>query len=257
MSLAKPLLLGVNIDHIATLRQARGTRYPDPVYAAQLAEAAGADGITVHLREDRRHIQERDIRVLAEVLQTRMNLEMALTPEMLAFAQEIKPAHICLVPEKREELTTEGGLDVMTYESQVAHFCDVLEGQGSEVSLFIDPDVKQIDASVRCGAPAIELHTGAYADAESPMAMQEELARIRHAAHYAAQQGLIVNAGHGLHYHNVDAIAEIPELNELNIGHALIAHALFVGMTDAVKEMKALMLTARQRVLLATKELSQ
>lgn len=254
MNLGKPLLLGVNIDHIATLRQARGTRYPDPVYAAQLAEAAGADGITVHLREDRRHIQERDIRVLAEVIQTRMNLEMALTPEMLAFALEIEPAHICLVPEKREEITTEGGLDVITYESQVQHFCDTLGAKGAEVSLFIDPEFDQIDATIRCGAPAIELHTGAYADAITPAGMQKELERIRKAATYAAEKGLIVNAGHGLHYHNVEAIAEIPELNELNIGHALIAHALFVGMTDAVKEMKSLMLAARQHALLASRE---
>lgn len=251
MNLAKPLLLGVNIDHVATLRQARGTRYPDPVYAAQLAEAAGADGITVHLREDRRHIQERDIRLLSQVLQTRMNLEMALTPEMLAFAQEINPAHICLVPEKREEITTEGGLDVITYEAQVSHFCDVLGKQGAEVSLFIDPEIAQIEATLRCGAPAIELHTGAYADATSPQQMQAELRRIQTAAAYAAERGLIVNAGHGLHYHNVEAIAEIPELNELNIGHALVAHALFVGLTAAVKEMKALMVSARQRALLA------
>lgn len=253
MNHVKPLLLGVNIDHIATLRQARGTRYPDPVYAAQLAEAAGADGITVHLREDRRHIQERDIRLLAEVLQTRMNLEMALTPEMLAFAQEINPAHICLVPEKREELTTEGGLDVITYESQVSHFCQVLGAQGAEVSLFIDPEPAQIDAAVRCGAPAIELHTGAYADATSPVQLQAELQRIRTAAAYAAECGLIVNAGHGLHYHNVDAIAEIPQLHELNIGHALISHALFVGLTAAVKEMKQQMQTARQQSLLAVR----
>lgn len=257
MNFGKPLLLGVNIDHIATLRQARGTRYPDPVYAAQLAEAAGADGITVHLREDRRHIQERDIRVLKEVIQTRMNLEMALTPEMLAFAQEIEPAHICLVPEKREEITTEGGLDVITYESQVKHFCDTLGAKGAEVSLFIDPEFDQIDATFRCGAPAIELHTGAYADATTLDGMQKELERIRKAATYAAEKGLIVNAGHGLHYHNVEAIAEIPELNELNIGHALIAHALFVGMTDAVKEMKSLMLTARQRAMLASRDVAQ
>lgn len=247
MNYPKQLLLGVNIDHIATLRQARGTRYPDPVYAAMLAETAGADGITVHLREDRRHIQERDIRILNEVLQTRMNLEMALTPEMLAFALEIQPAHICLVPEKREELTTEGGLDVITHEAQVDHFCQTLGATGAEVSLFIDPDHTQIDAAIRCGAPAIELHTGAYADAVTPLQQQEELVRISEAASYAFSKGLVVNAGHGLHYHNVEAIAEIRELNELNIGHALIAHALFVGVSDAVKEMKALMLAARQR----------
>ncbi len=247
MNYPKQLLLGVNIDHIATLRQARGTRYPDPVYAAMLAEAAGADGITVHLREDRRHIQERDIRLLIDVLQTRMNLEMALTPEMLEFAMEIQPAHICLVPEKREELTTEGGLDVITHEAQVEHFCQMLGATGAEVSLFIDPDYAQIDAAIRCGAPAIELHTGAYADAITPLQQQEELARIRETAHYAFSKGLVVNAGHGLHYHNVEAIAEIRELNELNIGHALIAHALFVGVSDAVKEMKTLILSARQR----------
>lgn len=251
MNYPKQLLLGVNIDHIATLRQARGTRYPDPVYAAMLAEAAGADGITVHLREDRRHIQERDIRLLNEVLQTRMNLEMALTPEMLEFALEIQPTHICLVPEKREELTTEGGLDVITHEVQIEHFCQTLGATGAEVSLFIDPDDAQIDAAVRCGAPAIELHTGAYADAITPLLQQEELRRIRDAASYAFSKGLVVNAGHGLHYHNVEAVAEIRELNELNIGHALIAHALFVGVSEAVKEMKALMLAARQRADLA------
>lgn len=251
MNYPKQLLLGVNIDHIATLRQARGTRYPDPVYAAMLAEAAGADGITVHLREDRRHIQERDIRLLKDVLQTRMNLEMALTSEMLEFALEIQPAHVCLVPEKREELTTEGGLDVITHVTQVEHFCQTLAAIGAEVSLFIDPDLAQIDASIRCGAPAIELHTGAYADAITPLQQQQEFARIRDAASYAFSKGLVVNAGHGLHYHNVEAIAEIRELNELNIGHALIAHAFFVGISDAVKEMKTLILAARQRAELA------
>jgi pyridoxine 5-phosphate synthase len=242
------LLLGVNIDHIATLRQARGTRYPDPVQAALLAEEAGADGITVHLREDRRHIQERDIRLLKETLQTRMNLEMAVTDEMLAFAEEIRPAHSCLVPEKREELTTEGGLDVAGQESKIKAACDRLAAAGIEVSLFIDPDRAQIDATVRCGAPVIELHTGAYADATTAKAQRAELARIRDAACYARELGLIVNAGHGLHYHNVEQIAEIPELNELNIGHGLIARALFVGLKDAVAEMRRLMLETQARV---------
>ncbi|KAA0873828.1 pyridoxine 5'-phosphate synthase [Nitrincola tapanii] len=246
MNPGQRLLLGVNIDHIATLRQARGTRYPDPVHAALLAEEAGADGITVHLREDRRHIQERDIRILAQVLQTRMNLEMALTQEMLDFAREIAPAHICLVPEKREELTTEGGLDVIQYEDSVKRFCHELGEQGAEVSLFIDPDEAQIDAAVRVGAPAIELHTGAYAEA-SGSAQMAELERIRAAAVYAHQCGLIVNAGHGLHYHNTQEIAQILELNELNIGHALIAHAMFVGLKAAVVEMQHLMQHARSQ----------
>ncbi len=242
------LLLGVNIDHIATLRQARGTRYPDPVQAAMLAEEAGADGITVHLREDRRHIQERDVRLLKETLQTRMNLEMAVTEEMLAFAEEIRPAHSCLVPEKREELTTEGGLDVAGQERKMKAACDRLAAAGIEVSLFIDPDRAQIDATVRCGAPVIELHTGAYADATTAAQQGAELERIRDAARYAWEQGLIVNAGHGLHYHNVEQIAEIPELNELNIGHGLIARALFVGLKDAVAEMRRLMLETQARV---------
>ncbi len=242
------LLLGVNIDHIATLRQARGTRYPDPVQAALMAEEAGADGITVHLREDRRHIQERDIRILAQVLQTRMNLEIAITDEMLAFALEIEPAHVCLVPEKREELTTEGGLDVAGHEAQILQVCETLGAAGSEVSLFIDPEPFQIDAAVRCGAPAIELHTGAFADAHTLAEAQAELARIKTAAAYAWKQGLIVNAGHGLHYHNVEAIAEIPEINELNIGHAIIARALFTGLRQAVEEMQQLMQATQQRV---------
>lgn len=242
------LLLGVNIDHIATLRQARGTRYPDPVHGALLAEEAGADGITVHLREDCRHIQERDVRLLAEVLNTRMNLEMAVTPAMLDFAEEIKPAHVCLVPEKREELTTEGGLDVCSHFDQVASACKRLAEAGCEVSLFIDPDPGQIEAAARCQAPVVELHTGTYADAETAERQRSELERIKLAARRARELGLIVNAGHGLHYHNVEAIAEIPELHELNIGHALIAHALFVGMKQAVIEMRSLMDRAQQRV---------
>ncbi|MEH6577621.1 MAG: pyridoxine 5'-phosphate synthase [Amphritea sp.] len=242
------LLLGVNIDHIATLRQARGTRYPDPVQAAALAEEAGADGITVHLREDRRHIQDRDIYLLAETLQTRMNFEMAVTDEMVAIAEKVKPGHACLVPEKREELTTEGGLDVVGQEAKIKAACDRLAAAGVEASLFIDPDPAQIDATIRCGAPVIELHTGAYADAESAAEQQAELQRIREASSYAYKQGLIVNAGHGLHYHNVEQIAEIPELNELNIGHGIIARAVFVGLKEAVAEMRRLMMETQARV---------
>lgn len=242
------LLLGVNIDHIATLRQARGTRYPDPVHAAALCEEAGADGITVHLREDRRHIQDRDIYLLAETLQTRMNFEMAVTDEMIAIAEKVKPGHSCLVPEKREELTTEGGLDVVGQEERIKEACDRLAAAGVEVSLFIDADEAQIDATIRCGAPVIELHTGAYADAETAAEQAEELARIKRAAAYAFDKGLVVNAGHGLHYHNVEQIAEIPQLNELNIGHGLIARAVFVGLKQAVSEMRELMMETQARV---------
>jgi len=241
------VLLGVNIDHVATLRQARGTRYPDPAQAAFLAEEAGADGITIHPREDRRHIQTRDVYVLAETLNTRMNLEMAVTEAMLALAEEVGPEAVCLVPEKREELTTEGGLDVVAHEAAITAACERLAAVNSEVSLFIDPDFAQIDATLRCGAPVIELHTGAYADAESDAEQQQELERIREAAAYAQQQGLIVNAGHGLHYHNVEAIAAIPGMNELNIGHAIIARAVFVGLKDAVKEMRELLEKASVR----------
>ncbi len=239
------VLLGVNIDHVATLRQARGTIYPDPVQAAFVAEHAGADGITVHPREDGRHIQERDVRLLAQTLQSRMNLEMAVTERMLKLAEEVKPAACCLVPEKREELTTEGGLDVAGQEDHVRAAVTRLAAIGAEVSLFIDPDNAQIDASVRTGAPVIELHTGAYADAETPEEAQAELERIRAAAAYAAEQGLIVNAGHGLHYHNVEAIAAIPQMNELNIGHAIVARAVFSGLADAVRDMRDLLEKAR------------
>lgn len=242
------LLLGVNIDHVATLRQARGTRYPDTVLAAALAEEAGADGITVHLREDRRHIQDRDIYLLSDTLQTRMNFEMAVTDEMVSIAQKIRPAHCCLVPEKREELTTEGGLDVLSHLDHVKAATEKLSESEIEVSLFIDPDNAQIDAAIACGAPAIELHTGAYADAVTASEQAQELQRIRRAAAYAYEQGLIVNAGHGLHYHNVEQIAEIPHLNELNIGHGLIARAVFVGLKDAVREMRQLMMEAQARV---------
>lgn len=239
------LLLGVNIDHVATLRQARGTQYPDPVQAAFEAEMAGADGITLHMREDLRHIQARDVRLIRAVLQTRMNLELAVTEQMLEFAEEIVPEHACLVPERREELTTEGGLDVIGHYTAVANAVARLQAIGSEVSLFIDPDYSQIDAALQLGVPAIELHTGCYADAVEPTALQRELARIEQAALYAHNKGLIVNAGHGLHYHNVKAIARIAVLNELNIGHAIVARALFCGMKTAVSHMKQLMLEAR------------
>ncbi|GLQ31200.1 pyridoxine 5'-phosphate synthase [Litoribrevibacter albus] len=235
------ILLGVNIDHIATLRQARGTQYPDPVYAAAIAEEAGADGITVHLREDRRHIQDRDIYVLKETLTTRMNLEMAITDEMVAIAEKVKPAHCCLVPEKREELTTEGGLDVVGNEAQVASAVKRLAEAGIEVSLFIDPEPAQLEAAVRCGAPVVELHTGAYAEAESHDVELAELKRVESAVRFGLDKGLIVNAGHGLHYHNVQPIAAIPGINELNIGHAIIARAVFSGLSEAVTEMKRLM----------------
>ena len=239
------VLLGVNIDHVATLRQARGTRYPDPVQAAFIAEQAGADGITIHPREDARHIQVRDVRMLADTLQTRMNLEMAVTEAMIQLAEEVKPEACCLVPEKREELTTEGGLDVLAQEDTIKDAVARLAAVGAEVSLFIDADYEQIDATVRTGAPVIELHTGGYADAETPAEQARELERIRDAAAYAAGKGLIVNAGHGLHYHNVEAIAQIPQMNELNIGHAIIAQALFSGLEGAVRDMKQLLVEAR------------
>lgn len=244
MKATNRVLLGVNIDHIATLRQARGTRYPDPVQAALLAEEAGADGITLHLREDRRHIQDRDVYLLNDMLNTRMNLEMAVTDEMVAIAMVVKPACVCLVPEKREELTTEGGLNVLGNEVAIKSACDRLASVNSEVSLFIDADEKQIDATVRCGAPVIEIHTGHYADAPTPQAQQEELAKIVKGVEYALKQGLIVNAGHGLHYHNTEAIAAIPGINELNIGHSIIAHAAFVGLKSAVREMRDLITQA-------------
>lgn len=247
MTEANRILLGVNIDHVATLRQARGTRYPDPVKAALDAEEAGADGITVHLREDRRHIQDRDVRVLAEVLQTRMNFEMGVTEEMLAFAEAIRPAHVCLVPETRQELTTEGGLDVAGQEARIHAAVQRLAAAGCEVSLFIDADPRQIEASARVGAPAIELHTGRYADAHGAAETALELARIRDGVEAGLSLGLIVNAGHGLHYHNVEAVAAIAGINELNIGHALVAHALFVGFKQAVAEMKALIVAAAKR----------
>nr|WP_286947076.1 pyridoxine 5'-phosphate synthase [Pseudomonas sp. UBA6718] len=247
MTEANRILLGVNIDHVATLRQARGTRYPDPVKAALDAEEAGADGITVHLREDRRHIQERDVRLLKDVLQTRMNFEMGVTDFMLDFAEQIRPEHICLVPETRQELTTEGGLDVAGQEERIRAAVQRLSKLGCEVSLFIDAEERQIEASRRIGAPAIELHTGRYADAHTPDEAARELARIRDGVACGLAHGLIVNAGHGLHYHNVEPVAAIAGVHELNIGHAIVAHALFVGFKGAVAEMKQLIVAAANR----------
>ncbi len=239
------LRLGVNIDHVATLRQARGTRYPDPVQAAIAAEQAGADGITLHLREDRRHIQERDVHLLKEILQTRMNLEMAPTEAMVVFAERVRPEACCLVPERRAELTTEGGLDVIGNSEWLQAVCERLQAVGIEVSLFIDPDVQQIAASRACGASVVEIHTGQYADAVQPQEVQDTYDVICDAVGYAKQLGLQVNAGHGLHYHNVQAIAALPELTELNIGHSIVARALFVGFAAAVTEMKQLLWQAR------------
>jgi pyridoxine 5-phosphate synthase len=239
------ILLGVNIDHVATLRQARNTRYPDPIEAVYASENGGADGITIHLREDRRHIQERDVEMIKEVMLTRMNLEMAVTDFMIAYAEKIMPEHCCLVPEKRQELTTEGGLDVLSQEARVSDAVKHLKNLGIEVSLFIDQDIKQIEAAVRCDAPVIEIHTGVYADAKNAEERENELRRIIKAVHFAHQAGLIINAGHGLNYQNVQAVAAIPEINELNIGHGIIARAIFMGLEPAVREMKRLMLEAR------------
>jgi pyridoxine 5-phosphate synthase len=244
MSFPNPIRLGVNVDHVATIREARGTRYPDPVMAALLAEQAGADSITVHLREDRRHIQERDLEVLARMVQTRINLEMAVTDPMLDIAARVAPADCCLVPERREELTTEGGLDVAGQERKIAAACDKLRKRGIRVSLFVDPDTAQLEASVAAGAPVVELHTGAYAEARGGDAARE-LDRLRAAAERAASLGLTVHAGHGLHYHNVSAVAAIEQIVELNIGHAIVAQALYDGFPAAVAKMKALMLAAR------------
>lgn len=235
--------LGVNIDHVATLRQARGTRYPDPVQAAIEAEHAGADAITLHLREDRRHIQERDVELVRGVLQTRMNLEMAVTDEMIAFAERLRPHDCCLVPEKRQELTTEGGLDVAGQKQRIADAVGRLGAAGIRVSLFIDADPAQIDAAAECGAPVIELHTGHYANLEGG-AQTQELARIEQGVQRGLDRKLQVNAGHGLHYHNAQAIAALPGVAELNIGHAIVARALFCGFREAVAEMKRLMVAA-------------
>jgi len=236
--------LGLNIDHVATLRQARGARYPNLVRAALICEEAGADAITIHLREDRRHIQDADVEILRTMLQTRMNLECAVTDEMIDNALRIKPHDICLVPERREELTTEGGLDVIKYFDQVKSATQRCTEAGIRVSLFIDPDEKQLDAAKSAGAPVIELHTGSYADADSVPERDLELARIHRAALHAHKLGLQVNAGHGLHYHNVRSVVAIPHIAELNIGHAVISEAVFIGLEQAVKNMKVLLAEA-------------
>ncbi|EOG5907252.1 pyridoxine 5'-phosphate synthase [Vibrio vulnificus] len=240
------IYLGVNIDHVATLRNARGTKYPDPVHAAEVAERAGADGITIHLREDRRHITDRDVRILRETLQTRMNLEMAVTDEMIEIALKTQPEYVCLVPEKREELTTEGGLDVAGHLDKIKAATEKLTAAGIKVSLFIDADREQIDAAKACGAPFIEIHTGHYADAATEADQLDELKKIAAGASYAADLGITVNAGHGLTYHNVAPIAALPEIYELNIGHAIIGRAVFDGLHKAVADMKAIMVAARQ-----------
>jgi pyridoxine 5-phosphate synthase len=239
------IALGVNIDHVATLRQVRRGRYPDPLHAALLAEQSGADSITLHLREDRRHIQERDVTVMREALQTRMNLEMAVTDEMIRMALQMSPQDCCLVPESREEITTEGGLNVAGQLGRVAEACATLNSSGIRVSLFIDPDTSQVEAAQRAGASVVELHTGAYADADGA-AHAREFERLRSAAKLAASLGLTVNAGHGLNYHNVEPVAAIPEIVELNIGHAIVARAIFDGLAKAVRDMKDLMRAARR-----------
>ena len=239
------IALGVNIDHVATIRQARHTRYPDPVYAALMAEQAGADSITLHLREDRRHIQDRDLRAMKDVLQTRMNLEMAVTDEMISIATDVRPRDVCLVPERREELTTEGGLDVVSQLDRIRAAVTRLAESGIRVSLFVDPDPRQLEASVAAGAPVVELHTGRYADAEDERTRRMELERVRAAAQAGTALDLVVNAGHGLNYHNVQPIARIAEIVELNIGHAIVARAIFDGLSTAVIEMKRLMTEAR------------
>lgn len=242
---ANELLLGVNIDHVATLRQARGTRYPDPVYAALQVEQAGADSITLHLREDRRHIQDRDVYLLKERMLTRMNLEMAVTDEMVKIASDVKPEDCCLVPEKREELTTEGGLDVIRFEDAITDACAQLGEAGIKVSLFIDADLQQIDAAKRSGAPAIEIHTGHYADAVDQLAQQQLLNEIIVACEHAGNIGLQVNAGHGLNRQNLKDVACLKPLKELNIGHAIIADSVFMGLDNAVREYKKIMREAR------------
>lgn len=241
----QPILLGVNIDHVATIRESRHTAYPDPLRAAAIAEAAGADAITVHLREDRRHIQDRDVKALRERLTTRLNLEMAVTEEMIGVAVDLGPDDCCLVPERRQELTTEGGLDVLANRARVEDACRKLASAGVRVSLFIDPDKAQVEAAAQAGAPVIELHTGAYAGAGTGAEQQKWLERIRDAAARADELGLRVNAGHGLTYDNVQPIAALPVIQELNIGHAIVAEAIFVGLEKAVARMKRLMQAAR------------
>lgn len=239
------MLLGVNIDHVATLRQARGTSYPEPLQAGLLAVKSGADSITVHLREDRRHIQDADVAELLANLDCRLNLEMAVTDEMLAVATALRPSDVCLVPEKRAELTTEGGLDVAAAAERIGVACERLAQAGIRVSLFIDPDRAQIDATLAAGAPVIELHTGTYADAEDVATQAAEIERLQDAAAYATERGLTVHAGHGLTVENVGPVAAIPHLVELNIGHAIIADAVFTGLAHAIQAMKAAMLAAR------------
>ena len=233
--------LGINIDHVATLRQARGTKYPSVVEAALRAEQAGADSITLHLREDRRHMQDEDIFAIRPLLQTKMNLELAATDEMIAIASRVKPQDVCIVPERREERTTEGGLNLKESYDHIYRATQKLTEQGSRVSLFIAPDLKDIDLAKKMGAPVIEIHTGSYADAEDEVTKQKEFKRVKAAAEHALSLGLVVNAGHGLHYHNVNLIAAIPGIEELNIGHAIVAHALFVGWDNAIREMKLLL----------------
>lgn len=235
-------LLGINIDHVATLRQARGTSYPSVVQAAQIAEASGADLITVHLREDRRHIQDADIPELQAVIKTRMNLELGVTPAMLDFAMRQMPADVCLVPERRQELTTEGGLDVVANQATIKQACRTLQDAGIRVSLFIDPDSEQILAARDCGAQVIELHTGDYANQSSN---SDALERIRQAAEQASHLGLVVNAGHGLTLDNAAPVAAIEQILEFNIGHAIVARSVFVGLAEAVREMKALLIASR------------
>ncbi len=234
-------LLGVNIDHVATLRQARGTRYPEPIQAALVAEQAGADSITLHLREDRRHIQDRDVDMLADILQTRMNLEMAATSEMLEIAKRVRPADCCLVPERREELTTEGGLDAASSVSYLKDYCAALADAGVRVSLFIDADPRQLEAATEIGAPVVEIHTGHYAEAANSVARHDNLARIANAVSQGLQLGLQVNAGHGLDYHNIKDVAAIDGILEFNIGHAIVSRAVFSGLHAAVADMKALL----------------
>jgi len=245
--LNQPIYLGVNVDHVATVRQARGVSYPCPVHAALAAEAAGADGITMHLREDRRHIQDHDVERFAALTQTKLNFEMAATEEMLAIANRLKPQDVCLVPEKREELTTEGGLDVAGQQNRLKEYVVEFDRSGIQTSMFIDPDKKQIDATVAIGAPVIELHTGTYAESQNQKDRRIELAKIVEAAAYAQSLGLVVNAGHGLTRNNVAPIAAITAMNELNIGHSLMADAMFCGISNAVKDMKQIMLHAKAR----------
>ncbi len=240
------IYLGVNIDHVATIRNARGTNYPDPVYAAAIAEEAGADGITTHLREDRRHITDRDVRIIRETVKTRMNLEMAVTPEMVNIAESLAPQFVCMVPEKRQEVTTEGGLDVVSNVAYIKESVARLANVGTISSLFIDPDNAQIDAAVEAGATYVELHTGRFADAVTIDDKERELKRLQDMARYAASKGLHVNGGHGLNYQTVASVAAIPEMEELNIGHAIIARAIFTGLAEAVREMKRLMVEARR-----------